>query len=106
MARPEASTTRRDRLKRRQDGVAHSTQHGRVGPNGPDRKDHLGLRTDLPLVPLAITGPWIAAVDFATKGGVGFGDVKFAAMIGLALGPLGLGSVCLSVFVGLAAALV
>lgn len=42
----------------------------------------------------------------ATKGGVGFGDVKFAAVIGLALGPLGLGSVCLSVFVGLAAALV
>lgn len=113
----------------------------------------------LPLVPLAITGPWIAAVDFdvlripnrvlapiavttlvavvclaavtedwpplvvdgmaallaggvfaaahcATKGGVGFGDVKFAAAIGLALGPLGLGAVCLSMFVGLAAALV
>lgn len=111
----------------------------------------------IPLIPLAIAGPWLAAVDFdvlripnrvlaptaaatlivvvgiaaaaqkwtgvlvpiasgllaggvfavvhlVTKGG--FGDVKSAAVIGLALGHLGLSAVCLSVLVGLAAALI
>lgn len=104
----------------------------------------------LPLVPLALSGPWLAAVDFdvlrianrvlaptaaislltivgmaaaaqdwrtlivpvgsalmtggvfaalhlAAKGGIGFGDVKLAAVIGLAVGPLGIAAVWLSV---------
>lgn len=113
----------------------------------------------LPLLPLAATGPWLAAVDFdvlripnrvlapaavatvltiggtaattqewrsliapsaaalvtacvfaaihfATRGGIGFGDVKLAAVIGLAVGSLGVGTAWLSVLAGSIAALV
>lgn len=113
----------------------------------------------LPLVPIAATGPWLAAVDFdvlripnqvlaptafatlmaivgiaaaarewsvtlipvasgllaggvfaavhlATKGGIGFGDVKLATVIGLSVGPLGLGAAWLTLLIGSVAALV
>lgn len=53
-----------------------------------------------------VTGSVFAAIHFATKGGIGFGDVKLAAVIGLAMGPLGSGAVWLSVLVGSVAALV
>lgn len=53
-----------------------------------------------------VTGSVFAAVHLATKGGIGFGDVKLAAVIGLAIGPLGSGAVWLSVLVGSVAALV
>lgn len=112
----------------------------------------------LPLIPLAVTGPWLAAVDFdvlripnrvlaptaaatmlavvsttvatqdwmtlivptvaalatggvftavhfTTKGGIGFGDVKLATVIGLAAGSLGAGAIWLSVLTGSVAAL-
>lgn len=40
-----------------------------------------------------LTGGVFAAVHFFTKGGLGFGDVKLAAVIGLAVGPLGVSAV-------------
>ena len=52
------------------------------------------------------TGGVFAAVHFATKGGIGFGDVKLAAVVGLAVGTLGAGAVWLSVLAGSTAALV
>ena len=121
------------------------------------------LRTDLlsllPLLPLAISGSWLAAVDFdvkripnhvliptamltaalllvttfwngdasapllgllggglgggtfavvhfATKGGIGFGDVKLAATIGLSIGHLGLTAVCVAFLAGSIVALI
>ena len=113
----------------------------------------------LPLIPLALTGPWLAAVDFdvlrlpnrvlaptaaatllavvgiavatqdwmtlivpavaalatggvlvaghfATKGGIGFGDVKLATVIGLAVGSLGVTATWLSALAGSLTALV
>lgn len=113
----------------------------------------------IPLVPLAVAGPWLAAVDFdvlripnhvltptaattllaivvvaaterdwrtlvvpvasallaggllaaahlATKGGIGFGDVKLATAIGLAVGTLGVGAAWLGILAGSIAALV
>ncbi len=113
----------------------------------------------LPLIPLAVTGPWLAAVDFdvlrlpnrvlaptaaaalfavggttvatqdwmtlivptvaalatggvfaavhlATKGGIGFGDVKLATVIGLAVGSLGVTAAWLSILAGSLTALV
>lgn len=59
------------------------------------------------LVPVAaamVTGGVFAAVHFATNGGIGFGDVKLAAVIGLAIGSLGLTAAWLSVLVGSVAA--
>ena len=64
---------------------------------------------DRVLVPIAsglLAGGIFAVVHLVTKGGIGFGDVKFAAVIGLALGPLGLSAFCLNVLVGLTAALI
>lgn len=113
----------------------------------------------LPILPLTLAGPWLAAVDFdvlripnrvlvptgaatllavvstsaatregralivpvacalmtsgvfvaihlATKGGIGFGDAKLVAVIGLAVGSLGAGAVWLSVLSGSVAALI
>lgn len=113
----------------------------------------------LPLVPLAATGPWLAAVDFdvlripnrvlaptaaatllavvgttvatrdwmalivptaaalatggvfsavhfSTEGGIGFGDVKLATVIGLAVGSLGVTATWVSVLAGSLTALV
>lgn len=113
----------------------------------------------LPLAPLVVSGPWLAAVDFdvmripnrviasaavlalvtvagsaaimqtwgvlfvaliaalavgglfavthfVTRGGIGFGDVKLATVIALALGPLGVTAVWLSFLTGSMAALV
>lgn len=112
----------------------------------------------LPLLPIAIIGPWVAAVDLDVKripnrslapttaataaavaitstvlnttrpavmaligavlcgavlalvheisrGGLGFGDVKLAALIGLALGPLGIGTVWIALLAGTITAL-
>lgn len=113
----------------------------------------------LPLLSLAVTGPWLAAVDFdvlripnhvllptglaallavigiatarqdwrmlilptaaalaaggvfgavhlATRGGIGFGDVKLAVVIGLAVVPLGAGVFWLSILTGSAVGLI
>ncbi len=113
----------------------------------------------LPLLPLAVAGPWLAAVDFdvfripnrvlvptaaatllivagvaaetrdwrtlivsvvtalpagavfaavhvVTKGGIGFGDVKLAVVVGFAVGPLGAGAAWLGILTGSVAALV
>ena len=114
--------------------------------------DHSSLAY-LPLVPLATTGPWLAAVDldvlripnrvltptavatllavvlmtaaaqdlrilvvpvvggllaggvftvvhFATNGGIGFGDVKLAGLLAIAIGPLGADAVWAAVLTG------
>lgn len=58
-----------------------------------------------PLAAAAATGAVFAAVHLATKGGIGFGDVKLAALIGLAVGPLGVGTVWLAALTGSLAAL-
>ncbi len=60
----------------------------------------------VPLVSGLVTGGVFVAIHFATKGGMGFGDTKLAATIGLAVGPLGAGAVWLSVLVGSVAALI
>jgi len=54
----------------------------------------------VPLATAAVAGGVFAVVHFATRGGVGFGDVKLATVIGLAVGPLGVGAVWFSIFVG------
>jgi leader peptidase (prepilin peptidase)/N-methyltransferase len=59
-----------------------------------------------PLAAAALTGAVLAGVHFVTKGGIGFGDVKLGSAIGLAVGPLGLGAVWLSLLAGSVAALV
>jgi len=60
----------------------------------------------VPTVAALATGGVFAIVHVATKGGLGFGDVKLAAAIGFATGPLGLGAVWLAAFAGSAAALI
>lgn len=60
----------------------------------------------IPLTAALATGGLLASVHFATKGGIGFGDVKLATVIGLAVGPLGVGVVWRSILVGSIAALV
>lgn len=60
----------------------------------------------LPVAAAVVTGCVFASVHFATKGGIGFGDTKLAALIGLALGSVGLGAVWLAVIAGSVAALV
>jgi len=60
----------------------------------------------VPTVATLATGGAFAAVHFASKAGIGFGDVKVAAIIGLALGSLGLEVVWLSIMVGSLGALV
>lgn len=59
-----------------------------------------------PAVAALLAGGVFAAVHFATRGDIGFGDVKLAAAIGLAVGPLGVTAAWLSVLVGSLAALV
>lgn len=60
----------------------------------------------LPVAAAVVTGCVFASVHFATKGGIGFGDTKLAALIGLALGSVGLGAIWLAVVAGSVAALV
>lgn len=60
----------------------------------------------LPATAALATGGVFAAIHFATKGGIGFGDVKLATVIGLAVGPLGVATVWLSVLAGSIAALI
>lgn len=60
----------------------------------------------LPVSAALLTGTVLATVHFATKGGIGFGDAKLAAVIGLAVGPLGLGASWLGVLIGSVAAFV
>ncbi|MCA0306334.1 MAG: prepilin peptidase [Actinobacteria bacterium] len=59
----------------------------------------------VPMASCLVAGCVFASIHFATKGGVGFGDGKLAATIGLAVGPLGSGAVWLSVLSGSVAAL-
>lgn len=60
----------------------------------------------LPVAAALTTGTLFAAVHFVSKGGIGFGDVKLAGVIGLSIGPLGFGSVWLAVITGSLGALV
>lgn len=60
----------------------------------------------VPATAALATGGVFAAIHFATKGGIGFGDVKLTTVIGLAVGPLGIGAVWLSVLTGSLAALI
>ncbi len=59
----------------------------------------------VPVAAALVTAVVFAAVHFATKGGIGFGDVKLAALISLALGSAGISAVWLSPLVGSLAAL-
>jgi leader peptidase (prepilin peptidase)/N-methyltransferase len=60
----------------------------------------------VPTVAALATGGVFATLHFATKGGIGFGDVKLAALIGLSVGSVGIGAVWLSLLVGSLAAVV
>lgn len=60
----------------------------------------------VPAVVALAAGGVFAAVHVATGGGIGFGDAKLAALIGLAVGPLGVGAVWLSMLTGSIAGLV
>ncbi len=60
----------------------------------------------LPVSVALLTGTVLATVHFATRGGIGFGDAKLAAVIGLAVGTLGVGASWLGVLIGSVAALV
>lgn len=60
----------------------------------------------LPVSAALMVGAVFVALHLATKSGIGFGDVKLAALIGLSVGPLGTGAVWLSVLAGSVAALV
>lgn len=60
----------------------------------------------MPVTAALATGGVFAAIHFATKGGIGFGDAKLATVIGLAVGPIGIGAVWLSVITGSLAALI
>lgn len=59
----------------------------------------------VPTVAASLTGGVFAAVHFSTKGSIGFGDVKLATVIGLAIGSLGAAAGWLSILVGSVAAL-
>lgn len=54
----------------------------------------------VPIVPALVTGGVFAAVHFASRGGVGFGDVNLAAVICLALSLLGVGAAWLGLLAG------
>ena len=58
------------------------------------------------LIGAGVAGGMFAVIHFASKGEMGFGDVKLAAIIGAGLGPLGLGHVCAALLAGSAAALI
>jgi leader peptidase (prepilin peptidase)/N-methyltransferase len=60
----------------------------------------------MPAVSALVVGGSLAGLHFATKGGIGFGDVKLAALNGLALGLLGMGVVWLGLVAGSVAALI
>ncbi len=60
----------------------------------------------LPVAAALTTGALLATVHFVSKGGIGFGDVKLAAVVALAVVPLGVGLVWLGVLSGSIAALV
>lgn len=60
----------------------------------------------LALVGGATAGGMLAVIHFASRGELGFGDVKLAAVIGISLGPLGLGRLFVALLVGSAAAVV
>jgi len=59
-----------------------------------------------PILAALLAGGLFAAVHFATRGGVGFGDVKLAAVISLAVGSFGAAVAWLGVLTGSVAALV
>ena len=59
----------------------------------------------IPVVGALLSGAAFASVHFATKGGIGFGDVKLAALMGLAVGSLGAVAIWLSVLTGSVVAL-
>ncbi|MCC6498498.1 MAG: prepilin peptidase [Propionibacteriaceae bacterium] len=53
-----------------------------------------------PVVAALATGGSFAAFHLATHGGIGLGDIKLATVIGLALGPIGVDAVWISVLAG------
>lgn len=73
-------------------GMAAATQHWRTFV--------------VPVVTSSLVGGVFAVVHFATKSGVGFGDVKLAAAISLAIGSFGAATAWLGVLAGSVAALV
>ena len=73
-------------------GMAAATQHWRTFV--------------VPVVAASLVGGVFAVVHFATKSGVGFGDVKLAAAISLAIGSFGAATAWLGVLAGSVAALV
>lgn len=60
----------------------------------------------VPITAALVTGGVFAAIHFATKGGIGFGDVKLATLIGLAVAPIGVAAAWLSILVGSGLALI
>ncbi len=60
----------------------------------------------LPVAAAVVTGCVFTSVHFATKGGIGVGDMKLAGVIGLAIGSLGAGTVWLSILAPSVAALI
>lgn len=60
----------------------------------------------VPIATAAVTGGVFAAVHFATKGNLGFGDVKLATAIGLAVGSFGAAVAWLGILAGSVAAVV
>lgn len=54
----------------------------------------------LALLGAFLAGGIYAAIHAATRGGIGYGDVKLAAVIGLALGPLSLTTVWVALLAG------
>lgn len=52
------------------------------------------------LVGSLVAGGIFAAIHFLTRGGIGFGDVKLIAVIGLALAPQGLSTVWVALLAG------
>ena len=64
-----------------------------------------GLQHDIAVVWVGMLGSLVAggifaAIHFLTRGGIGFGDVKLAAAIGLALAPNGLSTVWVALLAG------
>jgi leader peptidase (prepilin peptidase)/N-methyltransferase len=59
-----------------------------------------------PVVAALVTGGLFASVHVATRGGIGLGDVKLSSLIAFAVGPLGVGTVWLSILAGSVTALV
>lgn len=73
-------------------GMAAATQHWRT--------------LAVPVVAASLVGGVFAVVHFAIKSGIGFGDVKLAAAISLAIGSFGAAAAWLGVLAGSVAALV